>query len=82
MGGKTRGTGILAGSPHLGRLRQLDLRYNPLTPKGAEALAASPSLGKLERLLLNREDVGQAGAQALGASAYLPVSIKRYWGAQ
>jgi uncharacterized protein (TIGR02996 family) len=77
-----KGARALARSPHLGSLRQLDLRYNPLTAKGAEALAASPSLSKLEHLLLYREDVGKGGAKALAASAYLPISIKRYWGAQ
>jgi uncharacterized protein (TIGR02996 family) len=77
-----KGAHALAGCPHLGCLRQLDLRYNPLMAEGARVLAAAPSLGKLERLFLYREDVGTAGAQALAASAHLPVSIKRYWGAQ
>jgi uncharacterized protein (TIGR02996 family) len=77
-----KGLRALAKSAHLGCLRQLDLRYNPLKTRGAEALAAAPSLAKLEHLLLYREDVGKAGAQAIAASAYLPVSIKRFWGAQ
>ena len=37
----------LAASPHAARLRQLDLRYNPLTARGIEALAASPYLKSL-----------------------------------
>jgi uncharacterized protein (TIGR02996 family) len=38
----------LAASSHAARLRQLDLRYNPLTARGIEALAASPHLKRLE----------------------------------
>ncbi|HSD86458.1 MAG TPA: hypothetical protein VLB44_03050, partial [Kofleriaceae bacterium] len=38
----------LAASPHADRLRQLDLRYNPISARGIEAIAASPHLKRLE----------------------------------
>jgi len=37
----------LAASPHVTKLRQLDLRYNPIGARGIEALAAAPSLRTL-----------------------------------
>jgi uncharacterized protein (TIGR02996 family) len=55
-------------SPHLARVRVLDLEKNDLGDADVEALAASPHLGELATLLLWCNQVGDAGVRALVAA--------------
>src|SRR5262249_17372996 len=58
---------LLASSPHLGRLRTLDLDGNGVGDAGAGALAANAALRGLHWLKLTANRVGPAGAAALAA---------------
>jgi uncharacterized protein (TIGR02996 family) len=62
----------LAASPHLARLRELDLEHNDLGDEEALLLASSPHLGAVESLLLWSNRIGDAGARALASSPKLP----------
>jgi hypothetical protein len=55
----------------LRNLRDLDLSYNSVGPKGAAVLAGSAQLGKLWRLNLHDNFVGDAGLIALAQSQVL-----------
>jgi Ran GTPase-activating protein (RanGAP) involved in mRNA processing and transport len=55
----------------LRNLRDLDLSYNSIGPKGAAALAASAGLAKLWRLNLHDNFIGDAGLTALAQSRTL-----------
>jgi uncharacterized protein (TIGR02996 family) len=62
----------LARSPHLARLRVLDLEDgNAIGNVGLEALADSPHLGALTALKLRSNSIGPAGARALARSPHL-----------
>jgi uncharacterized protein (TIGR02996 family) len=58
----------LAFSPHLCRLKELDLSYNPLGPEGGRLLAASPLLPRLQTLTLHGCALGREGVTALLAA--------------
>jgi uncharacterized protein (TIGR02996 family) len=62
----------LAGSPHLGRLARLDLKWNEIGDAGVLALAESPHLSQLTHLGLGRTGIGATGLRALAASPNLP----------
>src|SRR5262249_21184699 len=62
----------LAGSPHVGRLRELALSSNGLTSVAARALAESTSLGALEVLSLHDNSLGHRGVDALAQGRGLP----------
>ncbi|MEO1269857.1 MAG: hypothetical protein AAFX99_17360 [Myxococcota bacterium] len=73
----------LANATHLSTLEELDLRYNPIGPFGAEALAQSPYLGGLKRLYLHTTDIGgPPGIRALASSPHLNHTIRRLWRAR
>src|SRR5206468_601866 len=55
----------LAGSPHSGRLRGLDLMQNRITDDGVRALAGSPELGGLCWLRLRLNKLTDAGGEEL-----------------
>jgi hypothetical protein len=75
----------VAASPHLGRLRSLDIGPNGITGAGVLALAGSPLLRRLRRLglgMLRRCDA-EARAALFRAAASVPglvVYVSRYWG--
>jgi uncharacterized protein (TIGR02996 family) len=58
-------------SPHLNRIRELDLSYSPFTEQGARVLAGTAALANLRILKLNRVFVGDLGVQAILASGHL-----------
>jgi uncharacterized protein (TIGR02996 family) len=60
----------LAGSPHLGPLRALDLSFNDFGAEGAQALSC-PRLASLIELNLEGNPLGEQGVGALSASPYL-----------
>jgi|KBSSwiStaDraftv2_1062776.scaffolds.fasta_scaffold393113_2 uncharacterized protein (TIGR02996 family) len=62
----------LFASPHLGRIRALNLAENDLGDEGVAELAGSPHLGKLRWLSLRRNGITGVGAEALVASPNLP----------
>jgi uncharacterized protein (TIGR02996 family) len=62
----------LFASPHLARIRSLNLDRFGLTDEDVANLAASPHLGELQWLQLMRNDVGMDGARAMAASKGLP----------
>jgi Ran GTPase-activating protein (RanGAP) involved in mRNA processing and transport len=66
-----RGAVALAQSPHLKRMRVLELRGCDLGEQGAAALAGSASLAGLVTLNLGSNAIGPAGAQALATSPHL-----------
>jgi uncharacterized protein (TIGR02996 family) len=71
-----------AGAASLGqftRLVELDLRYNEIGAKGAQALLAAPFLGSLRRLGLYRTDVSAAGVKKLAGASGLPPALRSYW---
>jgi uncharacterized protein (TIGR02996 family) len=75
----------LASSPHLGRLRSLDIGRNGITGGGTLALADSPLLRRLRRLSLGmlRRCDDESRATLLRAAASVPglvVVVSRYWG--
>jgi hypothetical protein len=59
------GAAALANSPHLARLRRLQLTDNPLGDDGAMALAASPFLANIEELWIFCCRIGEDGTRAL-----------------
>jgi uncharacterized protein (TIGR02996 family) len=68
----------VAASPHLGRLRRLEFRYDDeiswsgnFGDAGAAAMANSPHLTRLEALVLERGRIGPEGVKALVNSPYL-----------
>jgi uncharacterized protein (TIGR02996 family) len=66
------GAVALASSPHLGRLRRLEIGSpHHIGPEGAEALAGCPLLRGLRVLALPSQIIGEAGARALAASRHL-----------
>jgi uncharacterized protein (TIGR02996 family) len=68
----TGGLHILLRSPHLGRLRALDLSFNGLTDSGVRRLAGCRSIAKLTHLYLNDNvHLSGAGMSALAASPHL-----------
>lgn len=66
----TREAAVLAESPVLGRLVEIDLGQNRIGPGGAQALAASP-VGSLRRLSLAGNPIGDVGGKALAESDHL-----------
>lgn len=62
----------LFASPHLARLRSLDLSDNGLDDDAAVALAGSPHLEKLAWLDLSKNKISAKGLDALAASQRLP----------
>jgi hypothetical protein len=65
------GVEVLAASPYLASLTDLDLSVNQIGDAGARALAASPYLAGLTTLDLYGNSIGDVGAQALAASPQL-----------
>jgi formylglycine-generating enzyme required for sulfatase activity len=59
----------LAASPHLEKLKHLNLTYGSVTAVGAAALATSPYLAKLNKLALYNNQIGDEGAIAIASSA-------------
>jgi hypothetical protein len=62
---------ILLDSPHLPRLRWLNLNHNPLGDAGAAILAAHPALATLEQLQLVRTGITLDGFRLLADSPHL-----------
>ena len=58
-------------SPHLARVKSIDLAHCRIGPGGAEALASCRHLRQLESLGLCHAHIGPAGIRALSASHYL-----------
>src|SRR5262249_35542652 len=67
----TRSLAPLAGSPHLARLRSLDLTRNVIQDSGVMALAASPQAANLTELVLDDNYVWSPGARAVVTSPHL-----------
>jgi uncharacterized protein (TIGR02996 family) len=67
----TEGVRLLAGCPHLIRLKNLCINDSRCGDDGAEALAGSLGLGTLERLYLENHQIGNRGALALAESPNL-----------
>jgi uncharacterized protein (TIGR02996 family) len=65
------GVSVLASSPYLEGLTTLDLDYNRIVARDAEALAFSPHLASLTELHLEGCYIGPAGARFLSDSPYL-----------
>jgi uncharacterized protein (TIGR02996 family) len=63
-----KGVAALLESPHLTRLRELDLGACHLGEAGARAVADWPLLGRLTALHLSGNGIGDAGARALAES--------------
>ena len=61
----------LAASPHLAKVRSLELGFDRLTSAGAAALAGSPCLRGLRELKLFYCWIGAEGVRALAASPHL-----------
>ncbi len=74
LSGKIGVTGVarLCASPHLGRIRELDLGASELGEAGARALADSPLLSQLTSLKLGGNEIGDKGLEALLASLIDP----------
>jgi hypothetical protein len=62
---------LLAASPLLEQVANLDLRGNLFRQRGIQALAASPYLARVRKLALSWNLFGDAGAHALLASPHL-----------
>ncbi len=62
----------LAASPHLGRLRSLDLNGSQLRNADLAALLSSPHLGNLRALRIGGNDVGKSALKALVRPGGLP----------
>jgi uncharacterized protein (TIGR02996 family) len=69
----------VAALQRFGRLAELDLRYNEIGAKGAQALLAAPFIGSLSRLALYRTDVSDAGVKQLAGSSQLAPALRSYW---
>jgi uncharacterized protein (TIGR02996 family) len=65
------GVRVLAESPTLTRLQELELKYNAIDADGACALAGSPNLFGLKRLILKGNRIGDRGLRALSGSPRL-----------
>jgi hypothetical protein len=65
------GAELLAASPLLEQVVNLDLRSNSIGPHGMQALAASPYLACVRKLALSWNLFGDTGARALLASPHL-----------
>lgn len=65
------GVAILAVSPVLSNLRDLELSDNTLGPGGAAALAVSKAMGNIRRLALAQNNIGRQGLQLLLSSSGL-----------
>ncbi len=80
---KMRAFGVmLAASPVVARLSDLELFYVPLGDEGVAALAAKGTWSHLERLVLQRSELGPEGAAALAKARFpklreLDVSVNR-----
>lgn len=70
----------LAASPHLARLRSLDLSLNRLEDADAIALAGSPYLGQLRWLQLKQNEIDTAGLNALAAASKTQLASLRFLG--
>jgi hypothetical protein len=70
----------LAASPHLARLRALDLSLNRLEDADAIALSASPHLAQLRWLELSKNAIDTAGVEALAAATRARLPRLRYLG--
>src|SRR5262249_49993230 len=70
----------LAASPHVARLRSLDLSENQLVDRDAIALADSPHFGRLRWLDLARNRIGDRGVDALAAATSRRFAELRYLG--
>ncbi len=66
-----KGARLLARSPHLSRLRVLDLGLCAIGPAGMKALAGAATLARLTTLVLNGNAIRPAGAQALANAPHL-----------
>jgi uncharacterized protein (TIGR02996 family) len=74
---------VLAGSPHLTRLRVLDLYRNNLGDVGVEALVKAPWLGTLRTLNLGDNGLSDVGVRALAQTPALAglttLGLSRNW---
>lgn len=59
---------LLAGSPHLSALTELDIAMCPIGPEGFRALVVAPGTADLTRLCIHDGHVGDEGAESLAAS--------------
>jgi uncharacterized protein (TIGR02996 family) len=66
------GAALLARSPHLGNLAELDLAYARLGPKGVQAIAGAPWAANLVRLNLRDNPIGRTGVDLLTDPARFP----------
>ncbi len=62
---------LLAASPHLARLAEVDLSGQALSDRDATLLAGSPHAAGLRSLVLRNNQLGDAGAAALAGSPHL-----------
>jgi uncharacterized protein (TIGR02996 family) len=62
---------VLATTPHLNRLRTLDLSSNWIGDEGVEIVARAHCLSGLEHLHLGQSDIGDAGVRMLAATPAL-----------
>jgi Ran GTPase-activating protein (RanGAP) involved in mRNA processing and transport len=75
---RTPDVAALAASPHVARLRALDLHGCWISAEGARALARSPHLANLTELNLSYNAIRYDGAVALAKSPYLR-RLERLW---
>jgi uncharacterized protein (TIGR02996 family) len=68
---EARGAALIAASPHLGNLRELNLTWNRIGPGGMGALARAPLLSGLRSLDVSGNGVGPRGAEELARAAHL-----------
>jgi uncharacterized protein (TIGR02996 family) len=63
---------LLAESPFLARIRELDLTYTPIHLEGLRILAQSPHAANLVRLEIGNNNIGDSGARLLAHTPRLP----------
>jgi uncharacterized protein (TIGR02996 family) len=63
---------LLAESPFLARIRELDLNYTPIGFEGLRILARSPHAVNLVRLEIGNNNIGDTGASLLARTSYMP----------
>jgi Ran GTPase-activating protein (RanGAP) involved in mRNA processing and transport len=66
------GLKILLKQDFIKKLQKIDLRYNDISPNGAEALAQTPPLPKLKTLILKHNFFADEGTVALANSSSFP----------